>query len=341
MSTWQIDGPQTQEYGGSGRPVQAVTVVLVSGRLDVVAHPGQHCVRVDVQEVQGRPLQASLIDGTLKLEHHKDAGGGQLLEMIKGFLANSRNASVRATLTVPVGTRVSVNTVGADVLVGGVDGDVMVNTVSGSVSLSRLGGRVDVKTVSSAIDASGLRGELKSKSVSGRLTVDASALRSAKLGTVSGAMLLDLVGSSGLVTANGVSGDVTVRIPTGSGYDVTAGSQSGHVVVDGQTLSGGSGSDKGGHRSEGDRSFAMKLRTVSGNVVVLRDGDGGQHAASPFTGVGSQDEVQDVLHTRPASDDLWAEPDSDGAGEAAGGATGGVSTDPFGESGSGSSEGDR
>lgn len=299
--TWHLDRAQTQEYGSVGEPVHSVNVVLVSGRLDVVAHPGRNSVRCDVQEVLGRPLTVSNTDDALRIEHHKDSvgggagGGGQILDMIKGFLANSRSATARITLTVPVGTRITVNTVGADVLVGGVDGDVSVNTVSGAISLSRLGGRVDVKTVSSAIDASGLRGELKSKSVSGRLTVDASALRSAKLGTVSGPMLLDLVGGSGLVTASGVSGDLTVRIPQGTGYDVTAGSQTGHVVVDGHTLSGGSGSDKGGHRAEGDRSFAMKLRSVSGNVVVLRDGEGGQQAASPFLAGDADGDVQDVL----------------------------------------------
>lgn len=291
--TWQIDQPQAIEVGGLGDPVQHVSVVLVSGRIDVVAHGDRVGVRCDVREVSGRPLTASFAAGMLRLEHHKESGG-QLLDIVKGFLAGGRNASTRVTLTVPTGTRVTINTVGADVLVGGLDGDVAINTVSGAISLSRLGGRVDVKTVSSSIDASGLRGELKSKSVSGRLTVDESALRSAKLGTVSGPILLDLVGDSGLVTATGVSGDLTVRIPRHSGYDVSAGSQTGHVVVDGQTLSGGSEGDKGGHRAEGDRAFAMKLRSVSGNVVVLRDGDGGQASASPFGGGVDIGDVQDV-----------------------------------------------
>ncbi len=298
--TWQIDRAQTLDVGGPGEPVGTLAVVLVSGRIDIVAHADASAVRADVHEVQGRPLSASYAGGVLRLEHHKEQGGA-FLDMVKGFLANSRTSSARLTVTVPVGTRVSVTTVGADVLVGGLDGEVSINTVSGAVSLSRLGGRVDVKTVSSAVDASGLRGELKSKSVSGRVTVDASALRSAKLATVSGPILLDLIGSAGLVTANGVSGDITVRIPRTVGYDVTAASQSGHVVVDGQTLSGGADADKGGHRSDGDRAFAMKLRCVSGNVVVLRDGDeldrvGGSGAG--FLREAGSDDVQD---TRPGA----------------------------------------
>lgn len=330
--TWQIDRPQTQEYGATSGPVHTVTVGLVSGRLDVVAQPGRASVRCDVQDVQGRPLSVSSTGGALRIEHHKDSNG-QLFDMVKSFLATGRSSKVRLTLTVPAGTKVSVNTVAADVLVGGVDGEVSINTVSGSVSLSRLGGRVDVKTVSGAVDASGLRGELKSKSVSGRVTVDGSALRSAKLGTVSGPVLLDLAGNAGLITASGMSGDITVRIPAGSGYDVTAGSQSGHVVVDGETLSGGSGSDKGGHRAEGDRAFAMKLRSVSGNVVVLCDGDErDEQAASPFVvaGEGSGD-VQDVRPAHPA-DDLWP--------ESAAGNTGGVPTDTTGFPGGAAHDGD-
>ena len=267
--TWQIDRPVVQELGGVGEPVTAVHVVLFGGRIDVVAHPGRGSVRLDVQDVLGRPLGVSLSDGALRVEQHKEPGS-PLLDLLKGLFTTG-SSSARVTLTVPAGAKVSVSTVSADVLVGAVQGDVSINTVSGAVSLSRLAGRVDVKTVSSAVDAAGLSGELKSKSVSGHLTVDESALRSAKLATVSGPLVLDLVGTAGLVTANAVSADITIRIPDGAGYDVTAASQSGHVVVDGQTLSGGAEAEKGGHRFEGDRSFAVKARTASGNIVVLRE----------------------------------------------------------------------
>lgn len=315
--TWQIDRPAVEEVGGAGEPVRAVHVVLLGGRVDVVAHAGRGSVRLDVQEVLGRPLGVSLSDGTLRVEQHKEPGL-PFLEMVKGFFAAGAS-STRLTLTVPAGAKVSVTTVSADALVGGVTGDVTVNTVSGAVSLSRLTGRVDVRTVSSPVDAACLGGELRSKSVSGRLTVDESALRSAKLATVSGPLILDLVGSTGLVTANAVSGDVTIRIPDGAGYDVTAASQSGHVVVDGHTLSGGAEAEKGGHRFEGDRTFAIKARTVSGNVVVLRGGsdrpDAVPESADPagplprLTGRG--DDVQD---TRPASGGSASWPDTSGPG---------------------------
>lgn len=298
--TWEIDEPKASEIGGVGEPLKAVAVTLVSGRLDIVSHGGQGSARYEVHEVAGRPLAASFAGGTLRLEQHKDPRG-QLLETLKGFLGGNRHVTARITLTVPTGTRVQVNTVSADVLVGGVGGDVTVNTVSGALSLTRLSGRIDAKTVSSNVDAGQLSGELKSKTVSGRLTVDDSTLRSAKIATVSGAVLLDLRGGSSLVTVNGVSSDVTVRIPAGAGYDVSATSTSGHVVVDGQTLSGGTSGEKGGHRSEGDRHFAMKARTVSGNIVVLRG-----EPTSTGTVFGSdagylEGDVQDVRPSQRAS----------------------------------------
>ena len=281
--TWEIAGASSEVVGGAGEPVRSVALTLVAGRVDVVAQPGTDSARYEVHDVTGLPLVASWDDGQLRLEHHKELQG-HLLDVVKGFLTSTRPLSATITLTVPAGARVTVNTVNASVFVAGVEGDVSINTVSGATSLSRLAGRVDVKTVSSGIEASGLRGELKSKTVSGRLTVDDSPLRSAKIATVSGAVLLDLSGASCLVTANGVSGDVTVRLPSGSGFDVTGASTSGHVVVDGHTLSGGSTGEKGGHRSEGDRTFAIKARTVSGNVVVLRDTPLGAWPEAPGAG---------------------------------------------------------
>ncbi len=330
--SWHFDRPVVQEVGGVGEPVRAVHVVLLGGRVDVVAHAGRSSVRLDVQDVIGRPLGVSLGDGTLRVEQHKEPGS-PFLDMVKGFFANGAS-SARLTLTVPAGVKVTITTVSGDVLVGGVEGDVTVSTVSGAVSLSRLAGRVDVRTVSSAVDAAGLSGELKTKSVSGRLTVDGSTLRSAKLATVSGPLVLDLVGPVGLVTANAVSGDITIHIPGGAGYDVTAASQSGHVVVDGHTLSGGADADKGGHRFEGDRTFAIKARTVSGNVVVLRGESAGvprvESDALPHL-VGRADDVQDARRPSGGSA-LW--PGAEGPG-----ASGGPAGPGSGASGSGSDTG--
>ncbi len=269
MPVWQIDAPTAGTIGGGGEPVRQVSLVLAAGRLDVVADETARAVHYEIAEVQGRPLWVSWDSGRLKFEQHKDPGS-QWLDALKDLLSGPRAISARVVLTVPADVKVSVTSVNADVLVSGVSGKVSVNTVLGGVSLSRLGGVTRVKTVSSGIDASGLSGELHAKSMSGALTVDASPLRAVTVATVSGAARLDLTGAASVLTANAVSGDLTVRIPAHAGYDITAQSGSGRVIVDGHPLGEQNQDAEGDHRFDGDRAFAVKARSVSGDVVLLR-----------------------------------------------------------------------
>lgn len=267
--TWTIDSPARHDVGGPDEPVTDVTATLVSGRIDVVSRADSDTLHCEVHDVAGLPITASFESGRFRLDGHKD-GQGQLFGAVKDLVMGSGRRSARVTLSVPPGVGVTLNTVGADVLVAGVGGDVSITTVSGRVRLGEVGGRVDVKTVSGQVEAQAPTGELRARTVSGDITVEDGRPRAVKVATVSGAILLDLRGRSTLVTVNAGTSDVTLRLPRGCGYDVTATSGSGHVVVDGHTLSGGAAGEKGGHRSEGDRAIAVKARTASGNIVVLR-----------------------------------------------------------------------
>lgn len=304
----QIDHPTRTEFGGPGDGVRAVSLIVPSGSVDIVAHPDPYTAVLEVHEVSGAPLAVSFEGGTLKVEQYKDSSG-QVWGALKGFLGGAFGAqgpglTGRITLSVPREAKVSLKTVTADALVGGAAGDVSAHSVSGTLTLDHLAGVVDVNAVSGDVEAAGCSGELKAKTVSGRITVQDAVLRSVKLNSVSGAAVVDLRTGPCLITANTVSGDLTVRMPAATGYDATVSSTSGHVVVDGQTLHSEDGK-RGGHRYEGDRSVALKARTVSGNVVVLRDGGspGGGGTAGPVVGQahpGSED-VQDVR--RPAPED--------------------------------------
>lgn len=302
--SWTIDSPAHHEFGGPDDPVTHVSATLVSGRVDVVTHGGVGTAHCEVHDLDGPPVSATYESGRFRLDGHKD-GQGQLFGAVKELVLGSGRRSARVTLTVPAGTRVTLNTVGADVLVAGVRGDVTVNTVSGRVRLSDVDGVVDVKTVSGEVEAHAPTGQLRVKTVSGGITVDEGRPRTVKVATVSGTTALDLRGGSSLVTINAGASDVTLRLPRGCGYDVTATSGSGHVVVDGHTLSGGSSGEKGGHRSEGDRSFAVKARTASGDIVVLR-------ADAPDTsGASIQDVTPSQRRDRPHGSDgpgLWEGP---------------------------------
>ena len=123
---------------------------------------------------------------------------------------------------VPAGSRVSVNTVSADIVASGVTGAQRLQSVSGN--LSTTAGREDVecKTVSGdvRVEGSGQKGMLTITTVSG----DASALRAAgevNANTVSGDLVLGL-GETQRSRLRSTSGDVVLatRLVPDSRFDV-------------------------------------------------------------------------------------------------------------------------
>src|SRR5699024_10972205 len=128
---------------------------------------------------------------------------------------------------------------------------------------------IDLNTVSGSIEAHGLSGSLKTNAVSGENTVHRSTLDPIKLHTVSGDITLDLASARSTVKSNSVSGNVTIRVPAGSGYAVRAHSTSDHAIADGVELSGKPGR-KGGELRDGDGALQVTANSVSGDVVLLR-----------------------------------------------------------------------
>ena len=262
---WEIDGPKVLDIGGEGETVSRVKVALIGGRADIVTHDDSPTARLEVLAVEGRPLKVTWDGGTLKVSHG-DAEGvvGGVLRRLKG-----EHQTARISLSVPADAEVSLSTVSAEGLVNGVRNDVQASTVSGTLTLDDIAGDVKANTVSGDIDCHALVGDLNGNSVSGGLTVQASRLGVVKLNTVSGDIVLDLTAADARITSNSVSGDVTVRIPQGGGYDVTGHTASGQVVIDGQSMGRGS-KHGGGTLTDGDRTLVVKANAVSGNVVVLR-----------------------------------------------------------------------
>ena len=78
--SWVVSGPQVIEVD----EVRSLRVQLVGGRVDVVTHeePG---ARIEVHDVDGRPLEVSLIDGELRVGYQFTLGGWE------GFLEKFRN----------------------------------------------------------------------------------------------------------------------------------------------------------------------------------------------------------------------------------------------------------
>jgi hypothetical protein len=262
---WQIDGPKVLDIGDEFEKVSKLKVGLVAGRVDIVTHDDSPTARLEVHEVKGQPLLVSWDGWTLKVTHVKNKDAS-LWDSVMSFTQGRRSA--RVSISVPATTDIDASTASAEALINGVRAAVRANTVSGSLTLDDIVGDVFANTVTGDIECHALTGDFRGNSVSGALTVQASCLGQIKLNTVSGDIALDLTHGRAQIQSNSVSGDVTVRIPAGGGYDVAAHTASGHVVIDGQSMS--APYQGGGQLSDGDKALVVKANSVSGNVVVLR-----------------------------------------------------------------------
>jgi len=260
--SWVVDGPRVIELEN----ITALRIGLVSGRADVVVHEGPG-VRLEVHDVQGRPLEVTVADGELRVGYAFTLGGWE------GFLETLRNFRGKDVadvhVAVPSSVAVRLGTVSAEGLLAGVEEDASVSTVSGSLVTDGTRGRLSVKSVSGDVAVRGHQGNLALNTVSGEVAASGE-LTLVQAVTVSGALTLDTTAASSSVTVSSVSGDVTLRLPAGKGLQVGAQSVSGRLVIDGEEYKGTSP----GHRSvdlrTGDGSCHVTATTVSGHVTVLR-----------------------------------------------------------------------
>jgi DUF4097 and DUF4098 domain-containing protein YvlB len=302
---WQIDGPKVLDIGDEFETVSKLKLGLVAGRVDVVTHDDSPTARIEVHEVQGKPLLVTWDGSTLKVSHVKDKDGN-LWDSVKLIGTDQGKRMARVSISVPAKTHINASTVSAEALINGVRATVKANTVSGSLTLDDIIGDVNANTVSGEIECHGLEGDFKGNSVSGALTVQASRMSQVNLNTISGDITLDLTDGRAKIQSNSVSGDVTVRIPQGGGYDVAAHTASGHVVIDGKSVHGYGPHQGGGQLSDGDKALVIKANSLSGNVVVLR----ANHIQDRVQEV--QDSPREVQDTAPDAQDT--KPDTENAG---------------------------
>lgn len=275
MNQWHITSNTTRSIDDGRR--RDVVVNAAGGAVNVLAAmPGTTEVRVEISEVAGPAVTVTDSGSEVTVEHIRTAE--RLTDSVKNFFGARGSLSARITLTVPPGTSVNVRSLQAAVVVSDLSGRVRVKGGAGAVTLSGLGGDTDVVTAAAPVQAERISGDLKIKTVAGAITVTSSAPATLRLNTVSGSTTLDLDGPS-LVTHNSVSGDFTLRAPLEQGYDINAASVSGHVIIDGENLNSAAPDDakaggkkgRGGHRSKGDRSLAVKVYTVSGHIVATSE----------------------------------------------------------------------
>lgn len=278
--SWSIDEPTVVDIDATAHPAAAVSVRLVAGRVDVVvdpALPAGIAARVEVSVVRGRPVEIRWDGHTVSVGHSQ-----RRVESFLGFFGGRApyDDVAAVSVAVPVSCPVDLATVSADGLVSRIEHPVAVHTVSGDVALDGVRAAVTADSVSGALELRGLAGTVTAKSVSGDLTVHAVSLSALRSSSVSGEVNIDLADVvegerlSCTASAKTVSGSVTVRLPAGTGFEVSAATASGQVVAGGQRQAGF------GRRSSplryGSGGLTLAAHTVSGDVTVL-------HAERPAT----------------------------------------------------------
>jgi DUF4097 and DUF4098 domain-containing protein YvlB len=194
-------------------------------------------------------IEVTRQDGRLKIETKYPEGR----IVLKRF-----NVSVDYTLTVPVGARVTANTVsgniGACCLAGPaklttVSGDIdakriknggVFNTVSGSVHVEETTGDVEASTVSGEITLSDMSASVKAESVSGSVTAERlSGAELVNISTHSGDIVYEgAVSPEGRYTIETYSGAVSVTLPADAAFDFECESFSGEIRSDFKTVVG-------------------------------------------------------------------------------------------------------
>jgi hypothetical protein len=244
--TWG-DDRDSQPYRRDGRRVTIRgdgTGLEAAANLRITLPPGR---KAGVYLGMGR-LEVANVDGQLKLS------------------AASADVSARGTkggLEIDTGSR--------DIRAEQLEGQVSLNTGSGDVTVTgHRHGAVEIDTGSgsvtgSAVDASGLEIDTGS----GDIRLEGIRVPRLDLETGSGSIRADLAGQVEVVIMETESGDVTLRLPEGTGatLDLDTGSGGFSLDVPVELLKRGEGSLKG---RMGDGRGRIHIETGSGDIALVK-----------------------------------------------------------------------
>lgn len=264
MAQWRIETPQSLDLEG----VQRLNVRMVAGNIDVVGSSeggDSGAAHVEVSQLEG-PLLVTLEGDTLTIAHERLTWGG-LFDWV-----GNRKASAVVSVSVPAGCPVELGVVSADAVVSGITSDTKVKSVSGDVILDGVRADISSQTVSGDLETRELTGRLRFTTVSGDLTVVNGSSGQVTAETVSGDVTLDLdVPSGGRLDLKSVSGDLTLRLPETAGMQVEVKTMSGSLDTAFAGMSTDKKPGKSGMRGQiGSGEGFLQAKTVSGDVTLLR-----------------------------------------------------------------------
>ncbi|HET9895527.1 MAG TPA: DUF4097 family beta strand repeat-containing protein [Streptosporangiaceae bacterium] len=247
-----------------------LTVQLAAGGVSICAETIE-LVTVDVEPTRnGRRAEEYAEEVQVEFEDgHLSVSEPQRQDLIR------HGSGLDVRVTVPTGSRASVNTASAaitcdgelgslnarsasgDIRAAAITGDTNVNATSGKIEIGETDGTVNVKSASGAIDLGRAGGELNANTVSGKIQVG-SAETSTTIHSASGAVRIERLARGEAEVAT-VSGDVRVKIAPRTGVYLDLASISGKVTSELEPADGSDGVD-----------LRLYCRTISGGLRVSR-----------------------------------------------------------------------
>jgi len=126
------------------------------------------------------------------------------------------NCGLNATLGVPAGTPVDLDSGGGNVQASGIQRDITLDTGGGDVTVSRIGGNTDLTTGGGNVNASDLGGIMNVTTAGGDVTVNDLFSPHVKLETGGGNITLVFTRAPSYLDITSAGGDVDVVLPHGS-----------------------------------------------------------------------------------------------------------------------------
>lgn len=195
-----------------------------------------------------------------------------LLKVPKSALIVATGVSADIDISGMDNDKLTANSVSGDVTVSANSEWVSLESVSGDIIFKGASPRVSAESVSGDIELSGISGTVDANTVSGDMLFHAGEVKSAKLETVSGDILMTAeLTANGKLGAQTMSGDVTLKLPSAQAGSFRAQSFSGRISTDFGSVSKAS-HGPGSHLkySVGEGGAEIKLESFSGNIRIQK-----------------------------------------------------------------------
>lgn len=234
-------------------------------------------------------IRGELGDRVDELEISKTSGGLRIRVHNQNNQRRLDESHLR--LQVPAGVNLELESISADVLVEGLDnssivvgtvsGDIEITantghleaeSVSGDVSFSGLAPRVTVETVSGEIEVNGASGEVRITTVSGDLLLQGGELSLGRFETVSGDLEVNVqVSDGGRLSADSMSGNVTILLPAAQQAEFSAQTYSGDIRTDFGSVDGEPGGPgRSLDHTVGNNGAVIRVESFSGDARLKK-----------------------------------------------------------------------